>query len=263
MVALAAAAFATTDLRVAPLVLCNDFKHPAVHAKEIATLDVLSGGRAEWGMGAGWLPTDYQASGITFDAAGQRVRRLQEAVSVMTSLFADGPTNHEGEHYVITNLDGLPKPVQTPHPPLLIGASRKKLLSFAAREADIVGIGPSFTAMRVGNRPPIESVRDATDRQLGWIRDAAGGRYSDLELNMVAFPVIVTDEREVRAERAAARLGLDPKEVLASPHAWIGTVEEICDELEARRDRWDISYWVVPAATAGAVAPIVERLAGR
>lgn len=262
MVALAAAAAATTELRVAPLVLCNDFRHPVVHAKEIATLDVLSDGRAEWGMGAGWLPSDYQVAGIHFDPPERRVRRLREAVSVMKPLFADGSTNHAGEHYVIDNLDGRPKPVQTPHPPLLIGASREKMLSFAGREADIVGIGPSITAMRIGDAPPAESVCEATDRQLGWVREAAGHRFPDLELNMVAFPVNVTDDREARAQKLSKLLRLDPLEVVASPHVWIGTVEEICEALEARRDRWGISYWVVPATAVAAVAPIVDRLTG-
>jgi alkanesulfonate monooxygenase SsuD/methylene tetrahydromethanopterin reductase-like flavin-dependent oxidoreductase (luciferase family) len=153
--------------------------------------------------------------------------------------------------------------VQRPHPPLLIGAQGKRLLSFAAREADIVGIAPSWSAhpgIAGENRLPAGI---ATDNQVGWLRDAAGSRFDQLELNMAAFPVAVTDDAAARAADVAARSGLSPEEVLASPHVLIGTVDEICDGIEARRERWGVSYWVVPAAQRRKFAPVVERLSGR
>ena len=262
--ALTAAAEATTDLRVGVLVACNDFRHPAVYAKELATLDVLSGGRAEWGIGAGWLASEYEAAGLPFDPGPVRVDRMQEAVAVMKALLGDGVVMHEGRHYTVTNLDGRPKPVQRPHPPLLIGGARKRMLCFAGREADIVGVAPAPSADRSGTSGGGgEAPVSAADRQLGWLRDAAGDRFGDLEINMVAFPVFVTNNREQRAAKLADRMSLAPSAVLMAPHVWIGTVAQICDALEERRQRWGVSYWVVPASALDAVALVAARLAGR
>jgi probable F420-dependent oxidoreductase len=261
--ALAAAAEATTDLRVGVLVACNDFRHPVIQAKEVATLDVLSGGRAEWGVGAGWLAPEYEAAGLAFDPGPVRVDRMQEAVAVMKALLGDGVVTHEGRHYRVTNLDGRPKPVQRPHPPLLIGGARKRVLRFAGREADIVGVAPAPSTDRSGTSGGGEAPVSAADRQLGWLRDAAGNRFDDLELNMVAFPVIVTNDREQRAAKLADRMRLAPSAVLMAPHVWIGTVAQICDSLEERRQRWGVSYWVVPASALDAVAPVAARLASR
>jgi probable F420-dependent oxidoreductase len=261
--ALAAAIEANTELRVGALVACNDFRHPVIHAKELATLDVLSGGRVEWGIGAGWLAPEYEAAGLPFDTGPVRVDRMQEAVTVMKALFADGVAMHEGRHYTVTSLDGRPKPVQRPHPPLLIGGAGKRILRLAAREADIVGVAPApstdWSATSGGGEAPVS----AADRQLEWLRAAAGDRFDDLEINMVAFPVIVTNDREQRASKLADRMNLTPPAVLTAPHVWIGTVEQICDSLEERRQRWGVSYWVVPATALDAAAPVAARLASR
>ena len=173
----------------------------------------------------------------------------------MKALFQDGPVTHRGKYYGITGLDGQPKPVQRPHPPLLIGAAGKCMLEFAAHEANIIGIAPSLRARSILGRPPLESVRAATDRQVGWIRETAGDRLGDIEINMVAFPVVVTRDREARAEALAEPLGLTPSEVLASPHVWLGTLEQISESVAERRERWGVSYWTVPATSMGAVAP--------
>jgi probable F420-dependent oxidoreductase len=260
--ALAAAAEATNTLRVGTLVLCNDYKHPVVHAKELATIDLLSDGRLEWGMGAGWFPPDYETSGIPFDRPGVRVDRLTEAVTIMKGLFGDEKVSVDGAHYRITDLDGTPKPVQRPHPPLLIGASQRRLLSFAAREADIVGIGPSLDGRSLPSRPAPMTPAAATDRQLEWIRTAAGDRFDELELQVVAFPFAVGGDVEQQASGIGASLGLEPADVLDSPHVVLGSVDAICDALEERRARWGVSYWVVPEAALDAAAPVVERLAG-
>jgi probable F420-dependent oxidoreductase len=261
--ALAAAAEATSVLRVGALVACNDFRHPVVHAKEVATLDVLSGGRADWGMGAGWLEPEYTAAGIHFDRSAVRVDRMQEAVAVMKGLFGDGPLNHDGQHYRVDVAEGYPKPHQRPHPPLLVGGAGKRMLTFAAREANIIGIAPSLTARQIGATPARDTVEGAADRQLGWVKAAAGDRFDDIELNMVVYPAIVADAREERAAEWSEFLGLSPTEVLASPHVWIGPVDQICESLTAYRERWGVSYWVVPATAVDAVAPVVARLAGR
>jgi probable F420-dependent oxidoreductase len=260
--ALAAAAEATNTLRVGTLVLCNDFKHPVVHAKELATIDLLSDGRLEWGMGAGWFPPDYETAGLPFDRPGIRVERLVEAVTIMKGLMGDAKVSFDGNHYRITDLDGTPKPVQRPHPPLLVGAAQRRLLSFAAREANIVGIGPSLDGRSIMSRPALMSPAAATDRQLEWIRDAAGARFGELELQVVAFPFGVGVDVEKQAAQLGANLGLEPTDVLESPHVVLGSVDAICDALEERRARWGISYWVVPAGVIDAAAPVVERLAG-
>lgn len=262
MPALAVAAEATSTLRVGTLVSCNDFRHPVVHAKEIATLDLLSGGRFEWGIGAGWLASEYAAAGMPFDPAGTRVDRMQESITLMKRYFTEETVEFSGRHYRTSGLAAEPKPLQRPHPPLLVGGAEPRVLAIAAREADIVGIAPSPRGRRIGDRPPLETVEAAIDRQLDDLRVAAGDRYLQLELNMVAFPVIVTNDRTERAERVAANLGLEPEQVLASPHAWIGSVEQITAALLEYRERWGVSYWAIPAATSAVVAPIVAQLAG-
>ncbi|MDQ1508786.1 MAG: hypothetical protein QOG50_630 [Actinomycetota bacterium] len=261
--ALAAVIDATTSIRIGALVACNDFRHPVMYAKELATLDLLSNGRIDWGIGAGWLASEYEKAGLAFDRPGVRVDRLREAVAVMKGLFGDEPVTFEGAHYRIRGLNGTPKPRQRPHPPLLVAAASKRLMSFAAREADIIGIAPSISARQVGSRPPLRSVEAAVDEQIEWIRVAGGDRCADIELNMVAFPLAVTDDAAAAAARLSPAVGLSPDEVLRSPHIWIGTPNEIATSLERHRERWGISYWAIPAHALDRVAPVVERLAGR
>lgn len=267
--AMAAAAAVTTALRVGCLVFDNDYRHPLVLAKEIATLDVLSGGRVDLGIGAGWMAPDYEQSGIPFDSPGTRVSRMFEAVAVMKGLFADGPFDFDGEHYTITAHDGLPKPVQRPHPPLMIGAGGPRLLRFAAREADIIGLNPVRRSnAEWEDQNVVDATAEATDRKLEWIRDAAGTRFDDIELSIVAPFVVVTDDRVGLAESIAA--GLDagddvdtgPGAVLSSPYVLLGTVDEIADTLRERRERWQLSYYVCNDDTVDVMAPIVERLTG-
>jgi probable F420-dependent oxidoreductase len=260
--ALAAAIDATTSLRVGALVACNDFRHPVMHAKELASLDVLSDGRVDWGIGAGWVESEYEMTGLTFDRPGVRVDRLQEAVTVMKGCFGDHPVTFVGAHYHVRDLVGAPKPRQRPHPPLLIAGQGKRLLSFAAREADMIGIAPSISTRQIGEHPPRQSVTAAVDEQIGWIRDAAGDRYGDIELNMVAFPLAVTDDADAAAARIGAAVGLTPDEALAAPHIWIGSCDEIAASLLAHRERWGVSYWAVPAAALDRVLPVIEQLAG-
>lgn len=260
--ALMAAADATTDLRIGALVLDNDYRHPVVLAKEAATLDLLSGGRFELGIGAGWLNTDYEQSGIPKDPAGTRLARMEEAIAVMKGLFADGPFSFSGEHYTITAMEGLPKPVQKPGPPLLVGGGGRRVLSIAAREADIVGINPSIATGAVGVEAAQSGSAEETDRKLDWVRDAAGDRFDEIELNMLIFAAIVTDDRQGTIDMMAPMFGLDPAAVAEYPHAWVGTVDQICDDLIARRERWGASYLVVQSDAMDAIAPVVARLAG-
>jgi probable F420-dependent oxidoreductase len=261
--ALASAAALAPSLRVGALVACNDYRHPVMYAKELATIDLLSRGRVEWGMGAGWLTPEYEQAGIPFDPGPVRVSRLIEAVRLMKALFAGGPVTTDGPHYRLAGVTNFPAPVQHPHPPLAIGGSGRRLLRFAAREADIVGIGPSLMAHPGFAGEHRISALEAADRQTAWIREAAGNRYEQLELNMVAFPLDVTDDRAGRVATLAAQMGIPPEELVEAPHVLLGDVDELCEALETRRDRWGVSYWVIPAPQRHAFAPVIERLAGR
>ena len=261
--ALMAAADATTDLRIGALVFDNDYKHPVVLAKEAATLDVLSGGRLELGLGAGWMATDYEQSGIPYDEPKVRVDRFVEGLAVMKGLFAEGELTFEGRHYTIRGLDGLPKPVTRPHPPILIGGGAKRMLSIAAREADIVGINPTIKSGAVDAAAAADTVASAWDRKVAWVKEAAGDRFDDLEINCLTYTTIITDDRDRMAERLAPVFGVAPPEVPEIPHAFVGTVDQICDDLERRRDRWGVSYFVVQADGLDVFAPVVARMAGR
>jgi probable F420-dependent oxidoreductase len=261
MPALAVAAAVTTRLRIGALVFANDYKHPVVLAKELATIDVLSGGRLIVGIGAGWMATDYEQSGIPMDPPGVRVTRMEEGIAVLKGCFADGPFSMSGEHYTITDYEGQPKPAQTP-PPFLIGGGAKRVLSIAAREAQIVGINPSIHSGHVDAAAARNGAADETDKKIGWVREAAGDRYDDLEINLLQFAGIVTDDRKGTAEMMAPLFGLPPEEVETYPHACIGSVEEICESLEMRRERWGASYFVFQGDTMEPLAPVVAKLTG-
>lgn len=268
--AMTAAAVATTSLRVGCLVFDNDYRHPLVLTKELATLDVLSGGRVDVGIGAGWMAPDYEQSGLPFDPPGTRVSRMIEAVQVMKGLFADGPCDFAGEHYTITGHDARPKPVQRPHPPIMIGAGGERLLRFAAREADIIGINPvKRSNAEWEDQNVTDATAEATDRKVGWIRETAGARFEEIELSIVAPFVFVTDDRRGLAESIAAgietpdgEVDAGPDAVLTSPYVLLGTIDEIVDTLRERRDRWQLSYYVCNDDSAATMAPVVARLAG-
>jgi probable F420-dependent oxidoreductase len=257
--AMMAAADATTELKVGTLVFDNDYKHPVVLAKELATIDVLSGGRIEVGLGAGWLQSDYDQSGIPMEAPGLRVSRMEEGIAVIKGCFGAGPFSFSGQHYEITDYDAMPKPIQSP-PPLLIGGGGQRVLSVAAREAQIVGINPSIHSGRVDAAAAQNGVAAETDKKLAWVKEAAGDRYADLEINMLQFAGIVTDDRAGMAETMAPLFGLPAEELDTYPHACIGSVEQIADDLRYRRERWDVSYVVFQGDTMEPLAPVVAAL---
>ena len=261
MVAISVAATATATLRVGTLVLGNDYKHPAVVAKEAATLDLLTDGRVELGIGAGWMQTDYEALGIPYDSAGLRIERLGEAIAVLKGSWGPGPFSLAGDHYTITDYDGVPKPVQQPLP-LLVGGGGPKLLRLAGREADIVGINPNLRAGAVTADAVQSSVATETKRKVDWVREGAGDRFDDIELQIRYFVCAVTDDARGLAEAMAPGMGLSADEALESGVALVGTIDEICDTLVARREEWGVSYVVVGDDNVEALAPVVARLAG-
>jgi probable F420-dependent oxidoreductase len=261
--AMMAAADVTTDLKVGCLVFDNDYKHPVVLAKEMASLDVLTGGRTELGIGAGWMRTDYDQAGMPYDEPGVRVDRMAEGIAVLKGLFAEGPFSFAGEHYTITELDGLPKPVQRPGPPIIVGGGRPRVLRIAAQEADIVGINPSLRAGAIGADTVADTTAEVTDQKVAWVREAAGDRYADLELNTLVVAAVHTEDRAGQAEGIAALFGAPAEDVLASPHVMVGSTGELADDLRARRERWDLSYFVLQGEeTMEAMAPVVAELRG-
>jgi probable F420-dependent oxidoreductase len=260
--ALMCAADATSELRVGALVFDNDYKHPVVLAKEMATIDLLSDGRLEIGIGAGWMRSDYDATGMPFDSAPVRIARLAEALAVLKGYLSEGRVDLAGTHYSVRDLDGRPKPVQRPHPPILIGGSGRRVLSLAAREADIIGINGRFPT-GTGAQDRLNSIRaDAVDERVGWVRSEAAERFPTIEMNVRPFYVAVTPDRSTLVEGLAAGLGFEPAELRETPFALIGTAEEIAEDLRARRERWGFSYIIVGPEDVDAFAPVVDLLRG-
>ncbi len=262
LVALTAAGAATTTLRLQTLVLANDYRHPAVLAKEATSLDQLSGGRLELGIGAGWMRSDYDQAGITYDRPGVRIERLAESIAILKAAFTGEPVEHRGEHYTLSGLVSTPPPAQQPRPPILVAGGGRRVLSLAAREADIVGVNPGLAAGVIDERAGATATPAATDDKVEWIREAAGPRFEDLELQTRVHLAQITDDRVGMAEAFAPALGLTPQEALDSPHALVGTVEECIESLHRWRDTWGISYVGIGAESIDAMAPIVAELAG-
>ena len=261
--ALQCAADATSTLRLGALVYDNDYKHPVVLAKELATMDVLSDGRVEIGLGAGWMVSDYEQSGIPYDPPGVRVSRFIEGLAVIKGALGTGPFSFEGEHYTITDYDGTPRPVQSP-PPILIGGGGPRVLKFAAREADIVGINATLTSGAVDASTFDTMTAQAVDQKVGVVRGAAteAGRFDDIEMNIRTFMVFVTDDVDQALGTLAEFTGA-PREIIAeSPFALVGPAEKIIDELQERRERWGFSYVIVGQNDVESFAPVVAALSG-
>jgi len=260
--ALMSAADATTTLRVGSLVFDNDYRHPVVLAKEVATMDLLSDGRFDFGLGAGWLAQDYEQAGVPYDSPGVRIERMEEGLKIIKGLLAGGSFSFTGKHYRITELEGYPLPVQKPHPPILIGGGGRRMLTIAAREADIVNVNFDLREGRVSRRVARSGFAESTVEKLGWIKEAAGDRFEDIELGAWVFMANVTEGREDVAAAIATGFGAEARDVLDMPHFLIGTVDELVDDLRARRERYGFSFVVVPGDAAEAFAPVLERLIG-
>ena len=268
---------ATSRIRISTAVLNQDLRHPAVLAKELATLDVLSGGRLEVGLGAGWVRADYDQSGISFDPAARRIGRLVENIAILKGLFASESYSFTGRHFTVTDLVGTPKPIQDGGPPIMIGGGGRRILSMAARHADIIQVlGASFgTSGAVVD--DLSSFRvEAFQERLEWIKDAAGNRFHDIELSLMLVFVVITEDVETAAKGFldflsatvsryggdVADLDLRVEALLDSPVVAIGTLDEVCDKLRRVRDTLGFNYFVTPyGATPQSLSPIVARLA--
>ncbi|MCY4067826.1 MAG: TIGR03621 family F420-dependent LLM class oxidoreductase [Acidimicrobiaceae bacterium] len=264
--ALADAAAATTDLRLGAFVYCNDYRHPVMVAKETATLDVLSNGRVELGLGAGWKRVDYDESGMAYDRPGLRIDRMLESLEIIEGLLGDGPVDFEGEHYTIKGLEGLPKPVQS-HVPLVIGGGGPRMLRIAGRHADIVGVNANLRSGEVG----LETMQDVLsaerfDQKLQWVREGAGDRFDQLEINILVQSTQITSGGGATTEalEATAELFGQPPSVVAEiPLTLIGSPPEIADSLRRRRERWGFSYMVLQGGNdLDAFSAVIAELDG-
>jgi probable F420-dependent oxidoreductase len=262
--ALMAAADATTTLRIGNLVIDNDYRHPVVLAKEAATLDLLSDGRFELGLGAGWLQTEYEQAGLLFDPPGVRISRMEEAISVLKGLFADGPLTYSGTHYTVAGLEGYPKPVQRPHPPLLIGGAGKRMLAIAAREADIAHFMPRTIATGTLVSDPRDRLTPCVAEKVAWLRQSAGDRINQIELSLGATIVIADNRRAATEQLIAERQwdGITVAEIWDMPSFFVGSVAQIAADMEQRRETLGFSYFILPDDEMDACAPVVARMAG-
>jgi probable F420-dependent oxidoreductase len=262
MPALAVAAAATENLHIGTLVFDNDYRHPVLLAQEAATVDVLSEGRLELGLGAGWKRTDYQRAGIPYDPPATRIDRFEEAITVIKGLLdTDGPYSFAGTHYKIDSHTLLPRPVQRPSPPLVVGGGARRMLSIAGREADIVSV---MVSMRSGTWEDVgrDATPDRTRQKVAWVREAAGPRFDQIELHTLIHYIEITDDPRRACVDLSCQLGVSWSEVLHMPLVLVGTLEQMADELEWRRAEYGFSYYTIQSPQWEALGPLVARLAG-
>ena len=245
--ALAVAASTTTTLRVGSYVFCNGYRHPVLLAREAATLDLLSNGRFELGLGAGVSSEEFEKMGLSFASAGERVSNLEETIRLLKQLLTEETVNFSGKHYTVSELTGTIKPVQKPHMPFLVAGAGERMLKLAAREADIIAIGS-----KIGPRGA-----DPTDvpleQKIAWIREAAGERFVDLELSQTIYDMEITDSP---VPLSATQGGwFIPKRPLSTAQAVARLLEE--------RERYGFSYLQISAQQMENFAPVLAQLAGK
>jgi probable F420-dependent oxidoreductase len=264
VVTMATIAAATTTLRTSAFVLNNDLRHPAVLAQDLASIDVLSGGRLDVAIGAGWNRPEYDAIGLRFDPAPVRQARLAESITVLKGLFGGGEFSYAGEHYTITGYTAQPLTVQRPHPPFFIGGGGRRTLALAGREADIVGLAPRI--MKNGKVDAASVTLAATREKIAWVREAAGERFQSLEFNIYpsTWPVTVTDDlhgearRVIDSLRSRTGVELSEDEVIDSPHLFIGSIDRLVEKFLQLREELGISS--VLLGDIDELSPVLERL---
>ena len=262
LVGLSAVAASTSSIRLLPLVLSNDYRQPVVLAKELATLDVLSGGRLDLGIGAGWMTSDYELAGIDVDSPGIRIRRLAESVDILTALFRGERVDVDGEFYAVQGELSEPRPVHDSGIPLMLAGGKQKMLTLAGAKADIVGINPSLTAGVIDERAGRDATRERTDQKIEWVKEGAGARFDSITLQTRIHLAMITDDRDGVAREMAPLLGITADDALGSPHALVGSVAQVIDEVKHWRDRWGISLVSINAESMEDFAPVIEQLDG-
>ncbi|MEH6581034.1 MAG: TIGR03621 family F420-dependent LLM class oxidoreductase [Halioglobus sp.] len=265
--AIAMALEQTSTLRVGCRVFCNDYRNPVVLAKEAATMDYLSEGRLEFGIGAGWIKAEYEAAGIAFDAFPERFERMAEFVAAYKDFMGGAPMERSGESINWSGFHGTPAPAQGPHPPLMIGGGSKKILQYAGQEADVISLNFNNRAGMLGPDGMASGLADATARKIDWIKESAGDRFADIELEIGAYNTIITDQQQATAGAIGDMLGMNADDILKHPHCLIGSVDFICEELLRRREEYGISYVSVmddgENNMVQAFAPVVAKLNGK
>jgi probable F420-dependent oxidoreductase len=257
--ALTAAAAATTTLRVGSFVFANDYRNPVVLAREAAILDLLSSGRLEFGIGAGWSRHDYRQLGIAYERPKTRVDRMLEAVRLIKRLWTEAQVTHEGPHYRVTDAMVLPRPVQRPHPPVMIGGGGPRMLRIAAREAQILALLPVVDAR---GRHRLRTITQGSVAER--VRQIRGmKRFADLELNVIVIDVQITDARQSLLRATAARLKSGLMAIVKTPFLMYGSKASLTEDLLARRERLGISYIAIPYTAIEAFAPVVAKLRGK
>ncbi|MGZ3644633.1 MAG: TIGR03621 family F420-dependent LLM class oxidoreductase, partial [Ktedonobacteraceae bacterium] len=243
--ALAVAAEATKELRVGSYVFCNEYRHPVILARDAATLDVLSEGRFELGLGAGVGPYESRQMGMPFADAGVRVGHLEETLQLIKQLFTEETVNFQGKYYTVTEMKGNIPAAQKPHMPILVAGAGERMLKLAAREADIIAIGFRRTAQ--GLDPT-----DATmEQKIAWIKEAAGERFAELELSQTRYDLEISDSKAAVSNQGPP-----------IPKRQVSTEEAVAQLLE-QRERYGFSYIQVFEGQMENFAPIVARLAGQ
>ncbi|MEH6567721.1 MAG: TIGR03621 family F420-dependent LLM class oxidoreductase [Halioglobus sp.] len=265
--AIAMALEQTTTLRVGCRVFCNDYHHPLMLAKEAATMDYLSGGRFEFGLGAGWIKNEYEAIDLSFDEFPERFSRFAETIHAYKAFMSGEPLNVDGQTIKWSGFHGTPTPAQSPYPPIMIGGGSKKILTFAGQEADVVSLNFNNRAGMLGPDGMNSGMAEATAKKIDWVKAGAGDRFEQIELEIGAYNTIITDHQAPTAAAVAEALGMSSEDILAHPHCLIGSVDFICEELIRRREAYGISYIAVlddgENNMAETFAPVVERLAGK
>jgi len=263
LTSIAVAAALTTSLRVGCRVFSCDFHHPVVLAKEMATLDLLSEGRLEVGLGAGWMKDEYDGLGVPMERPGVRIAKVEEYVALMRAHWSGQQIDQHGAHVQVTGFSGLPTPVQKPGPPILIGGGAPKILGLAGRVADIVSLNFNNASGKLDSKSIFSSGAAETEQKLQWIRDGAGARYDDIEIEIGAYFVAVGDNASAQLDAMATRFGVTSDQFDSHPHALFGSVERICDTLQERRERFGVNYVTVAQRYLDEFAPVVAALAGR
>ncbi|CAI7974428.1 MULTISPECIES: TIGR03621 family F420-dependent LLM class oxidoreductase [unclassified Parafrankia] len=261
--AMATAAAVTETLRVGCRVFCVDYHVPAVLAKETATIDLLSDGRLELGIGAGWSEPEYRAMGVPYETPGQRIKKLTEVIALLRAHWSGQDLNQHGEFVNVTGYAGLPRPVQQPHPPIMIGGGRRRVLSLAGREADIVSISTvPFAAVNEDGLTPAEEAA----RRLGYVRDAAGERFAGIDIETSPFFTRITkdaEEADAAVARVAAAMRVDPVSLPNHPNMLVGSPDEVAERLQERREAFGMNYITVQQSEIESFAPVAARLSGR
>jgi probable F420-dependent oxidoreductase len=261
--ALAAVAAVTDSVRLSMFVLANDLRHPAVLAKETTTLDVISDGRVELGLGAGWSAAEFAAMGIPFDRPGSRIERLGEAIALLKALFTGEKTNFEGRYYRAVDLEMRPRPVRPSGIPLVLGGGGKSMLALAVREADTVSVSTDNRSRTAAGALSDSIGWPVVSKQIDWVREVAGHRFDELEINFRVLAVAVTNDRAGAAEQLSHQFGSSPEVLLDSPFAFVGSRQQIEDQIYRARHELGVSYYTISQRHADLAAPLVAAVAGR